>query len=120
MLKARYNIEDLLTQLREKNIFNIADVEFAVLESSGKLSVLPKSQKHPVTAEDMGIPTKYEGLCLPLIIDGRIQKENLTKADLDENWLREELRREGVTDVRQIFFASLDTQGNLYIDRRSD
>lgn len=120
MLKTRYNIEDLLIQLREKNIFNVEDVEFAILESSGKLSVLPKSQKHPLTAELLGLPTPYEGLCVPLIIDGQIQKHNLKQVKLDENWLINELQKKGIKEINEVFFASLDTQGNLYLDKKED
>jgi len=64
--KLRYNLTDLLEQLRLKNFPNIADVEYAILETSGELSIIPKSQKRPVTPEDLNIPTSYEGLTLPL------------------------------------------------------
>ncbi len=116
MKKSRYNIEDLLMQLREKNISNIADVEFAVLESSGDLTVIPKSQKRPATPEDLKIPTEYEGLCIPLIIDGRIKKENLKQAGLNEKKLQEELANRGIKRAEEVFFASIDTRGRLYTD----
>ncbi len=70
--KLRYNVSDLIGQLREKDVANIADVEYAVLETSGELSVVLKSSKRPVTPEDLGLPTKYEGLPVPLIFDGHI------------------------------------------------
>src|SRR5690554_4674471 len=63
--KLRYNVSDLIGQLREKDVTNIADVQYAVLETSGELSVMLKGNKRPVTPEDLGLPTKYEGLPVP-------------------------------------------------------
>ncbi len=118
MRKSRYNIEDLLTQLRQKNVPNVADVEFAILESSGQLSIIPQSQKRPLTPADLHIPTKYEGLCLPLIIDGEVQETSIKQAGLSREWLMEEMRKKGITKIEEVFFASLDTQGKIYVDVR--
>lgn len=120
MGKLRYNLDDLLIQLRNKNAFNIADVEFAILEPNGQLSVLLKSQKRPVTPEDLQISTKYEGVPVELIEDGEIIYQNLQQVHLDENWLMNELRKQGIYDVQEVAYASLDTDGNLYIDKRKD
>ncbi|MHB1125998.1 MAG: YetF domain-containing protein [Bacillota bacterium] len=119
MKRARYNIEDLLSQLREKNITNIDDVEFAFLENSGDLSVIPKSQKRPVTPADLGIHTQYEGFCLPLVMDGRIHEKNLKRAGMSTMDLQDKLTQQEITDISQVFFASLDTSGKLYVDRKS-
>ncbi|NLY44163.1 MAG: DUF421 domain-containing protein [Clostridiaceae bacterium] len=110
----RFNIDDLLEELRVNNCPNIADVEFAILETSGQLSVIPKSQKSPVTAEDLNIPTKYVGLPLTLISDGKVNYNNLAKAHLSRQWLKDELSKLGVKDITDVFFASLDTEGKLY------
>ncbi len=118
--KEMYTINDLLEQLRSKNIPNIADVEFAILETNGQLSVIPKSQKRPVNPEDLSIPTKYEGIPLDLIIDGEINKKNLYKARLDESWLMRELNRLSVKSPQEVFFASLDSSGNIYCQRKND
>lgn len=112
--KLRYNINDLLEQLRAKNYFNIADVEYAILETNGQLSVLSKSQKRAVQPEDLQIQTKYEGLPTTLIIDGEVNYDNLKKINLDEKWLQTELKKFGINDVKEVFFASLDTLGNLF------
>ncbi|MCX7746948.1 MAG: DUF421 domain-containing protein [Clostridia bacterium] len=113
-----YTLNDLLEQLRIKGVPNIADVEFAVLETNGQLSVIPKSQKRPVNPEDISLSTKYEGLPLDLIIDGDISLSNLKKADLTVNWLKTELAKSGVDDIRDVLFASLDSNGNLYHQKR--
>jgi len=120
LTKARYNINELLEQLRVKGYANIADVEFAILETSGNLSVIPKSQKRALTPADMGIDTGYEGLPLPLILDGRIQYDNLAEASLSPEWLTAELAKFGIADSREVFFASLDTQGNLFFQIRKE
>lgn len=112
--KLRYNVNDLLEQLRVKNYFNIADVEYAIMETNGQLSVLSKSQKRAVQPEDLQIQTKYEGLPTTLIIDGEVNYDNLKKVNLDEGWLKTELSKFGINDIKEVFFASLDTFGNLF------
>lgn len=113
-----YTLNDLLEQLRSKSIPNVADVEFAVLETNGQLSVLPKSQKRPVTPEDMKLKTQYEGLPLDFIIDGKVIQKNLEKAHLSEAWLREELSKFRIRDPREVLFASLDASGKLYYQKK--
>ena len=120
MAKLRYNLDDLLIQLRNKNTFNIADVEFAILEPNGQLSVLLKSQKRPLTPQDLQIPTKYEGVPSELIEDGKIIHANLQQVHIDEQWLLNELRKQGINDVREVEYASLDNEGNLFVDKRQD
>lgn len=118
--KIRYNLSDLLHQLRDKNIFNVADVEFAILETSGRLSVLPRSQKRPVTPEDLGISTKYEGLVHPLIADGIVQYQHLSALGLDVYWLKNELKKHGVDRFDDVLLATLDAQGNLYVSKKRE
>lgn len=113
-----YTLNDLLEQLRSKNIPNIADVEFAILETNGQLSVIPKSQKRPANPEDLKIPTKYEGLPLDVIVDGKINNANLEKSKIDKEWLLGELARQGVADVKDALFASIDSEGKLYLQKK--
>jgi uncharacterized membrane protein YcaP (DUF421 family) len=117
MQRTRTSIESLNALLREKNVFNIADVEFAIMETDGKLSVLPKSQKQPVTPSDLNIPTNYKGLTKDIIIDGNIMYENLKDANLDEQWLKDQLKSKGIKNVQEVFFAALDTSGRLYVSK---
>lgn len=114
MVRQRYNINDLLEQLRSKNAPNIADVEFAVLETSGQLSVILKSQKRPAEPGDFNLSTKYEGLPTTLIIDGHIIHENLKKIGLTVEWIRGELGNLGILSPADVLFASIDTEGKLY------
>jgi uncharacterized membrane protein YcaP (DUF421 family) len=120
MSRCRYNIDDMLLQLRTQGVFNVDDVEFAVLESNGQLSVLRKSHKQPVTREDLKIPSGYEGLSSEMIVDGEIIYQNLQQNNLDEAWLILELERQGIRSPKEIMLASLDTRGNLYVDKKVD
>lgn len=118
--RQRYNINDLMEQLRSKSFPNIADVEFAILETNGQLSVIPKSQKRPAVPEDLKLETNYEGLPVSLIIDGHIIAKNLHVMGLDEKWLQEELGKLGVNDTREVLYADLDTQGKLFYQKKVD
>ena len=120
MAKLHYNLDNLLSQLRDKNVFNIEDVEFALLEGNGGLSVLLKSQKRPVTPADLNIPTSYEGISSEIIVDGQVIYQNLKQNQLDEQWLIAELKKRGYNSPRDIVFASLSSDGQLYIDDKRD
>ncbi len=117
--KEMYTLNDLLEQLRINNTPNIADVEFAILETNGQLSVIPKSQKRPLVAEDLNIPTSYEGLPLNLIVDGTVNDENLNKINLSPIWLKQEFSKLGVENLKDVLFASLDSQGKIYWQLKS-
>jgi uncharacterized membrane protein YcaP (DUF421 family) len=119
LARLRYNINDLLEQLRLKDFPNISDVEYAILETSGKLSVIPKSQKRPVNPEDLQIDTPYEGLPVTLIVDGVLKRENLKAVKLDEKWLLNELDKFGLRSWQQVLLASLDTSGRLFIQPKN-
>lgn len=112
--RLRYNINDLLEQLRTKDVFDISDVEFAILETSGQLSVILKSQRRPVQPEDLDIEPPFEGLPLTLIIDGRLIEENLVKANKTVGWLLDRLTQSGVKRIQDVLLASLDSHGELY------
>ena len=114
-----YNMSDLLEQLRIKSIPNISDVEFAILETNGELSIIPKSQKRPLTPSDMNIPTEYEGVPFPLVIDGRLIELNLKKLNLSKEWLNSELQKFGINSYKDAFFVSLESNGNLFYQRKS-
>lgn len=117
--RLRYNINDLLEQLRLKNIPDLTDVEFAILETSGELSVILKSPKRPIIPQDLNITPDYEGLPVTLIIDGQVIQENLSKKNIDMVWLKNELIKSGIHNIKQVFFATLDSQGKLYFQVKS-
>lgn len=117
--RVNITLDELMARLRLKSIFDIADVEFAVLEPSGRLSVLPKSQKRPLTPADLGIPTTYEGLGSVLILQGQIISANLDKNRLSEGWLRGKLALMGL-EPGDVMLAMLNTKGELYVDQYDD
>jgi len=106
MKKQRYNFNDLLMQLREQSIFSLAEVDFAILESSGKLTVMKKTQQSK--KETTVLP-------LPLILDGIIQKENLQYVNISKEWLIKQLKEHGYLDYKKISYCSL-YQGVFTID----
>ena len=117
MRSARYNLDDLMAQLREKGIVGVEDVEFAVLETSGKLSVILKSQRRPVTPADLGLPTSYEGLPAILVMDGNVMNKNLQEVRLDEKWLRDRLKEHNLVPGK-VLLATLGTDGRLFINEK--
>ena len=112
--KTRINLDDLLSQLRQKGYFYLNQVEFAVLEPNGKISVLPKSQNRPVTPNDLKIETNYEGYPSVVIEDGDVRSENLSRMSLSVKWLQKELEKNNVSSPKDVLIAILDTQGRLY------
>ncbi|MDI3280320.1 MAG: DUF421 domain-containing protein [Bacillota bacterium] len=120
LTKARYTLDDLLSLLRLKGVPNPADVEVAVLETNGQLSVIRKSQARPATPADLGLSTQYVGLPTVLIEDGRILYENLAKVGLDKTWLDQQLAACNITSPRDVFLASLDTSGRLFLQTQEE
>lgn len=112
----RLTMEDLIMLLRKKGVFELNQVEVAVLERDGTISVLRKSQFEPVTPRDLGISTEYRGLPTTLILDGHIQDENLREINQDKNWLLGELRSRGITDPGRVNYMAIDTTGSIYVD----
>ncbi len=117
MRRLRYNINDLLGQLREKNIFNLSDVEYAILETSGELSVILKSSKRPLTLEDISIFPGKEELSVPLIVDGEVLDKNLQFTGYSRDWLQQKLHSCSL-QPEDILFASLESGGKLYISEK--
>lgn len=113
--KARYNIEDLLMQLRKKDVFNLSEVEFALLEIDGELSVLKKAPYNTVTPKDLNISTPYKGLTLNLIVNGRIIESNLVLAEKDRAWLKEQLHLKNVKDITDVIFAGFTSDKQLEV-----
>jgi uncharacterized membrane protein YcaP (DUF421 family) len=120
LAKLRLSMDDFLSQLRIKNIFNVADVEFALFETSGKLSVQLKSQRQPLTPADLKLPTQYTGLPTTLIEDGKVLKDALKSLNLSRAWLQYQLAKQNITDTDQVSLAQLDTTGQLYVDLQGD
>ncbi|TCK93185.1 uncharacterized membrane protein YcaP (DUF421 family) [Natranaerovirga hydrolytica] len=115
--KVKYSLENVLMFLREKGIFDIREVEYAIVEDSGNISVMKKSQFQPLTPDDMKMSIKYKGLTLPLIIDGKVCEDNLKKINLNKNWLKEELKKHQIKEFEEVFYVEINVDGKLAISR---
>ena len=118
MKKMRYNVDELLSQLREKGYTNPNDIEIAIVENDGSISIIPKAQKRPIQPDDLNLETKYESILDVLVKDGSIEETNLEKCNLSKQWLLDELKRLGHDDLESIFLAMLDKQGNLIVQTK--
>lgn len=118
--RIRIPIDQLMAELRTKGVFNMADVEFALFEPGGKISVQKKYQKQPVTPGDLNISPQYEGLPTNLIVDGVLLPETLRSLNLTKAWLHHQLKQQNIQDIAEVSLAQLDTKGNLYVDLKGD
>lgn len=120
MRRMNYSLSDLLEEMRSQGYLNIAQVDTAILETGGKLSVFPRAPYAPLTPEDIHLRTQREGVPLTLILDGRIQEGHLALCGKDVVWLMEQLQKAGVQHEEAVLLASLDTRGKLYVQLKND
>jgi uncharacterized membrane protein YcaP (DUF421 family) len=121
--KTRLDVNTLNAMLRQKNAFSIADVEYAIFETNGKLSVMKKENKKPLTKGDLNIQTQKQTiypLSTEVISDGKINQNNLNKLNLNKEWVLAQLNQKGITSVEDVFYAEIKQDGSLYIDNRND
>lgn len=112
--RLRYNINELLEQLRLKNVSDIDDVEYAILETSGQLSVILKSEYRALQPRDLQIQPDPVFLPVTLIIDGDVIEENIVKLNKSAHWLQQQLSQNGIDKTANVLFACLDSQGKFY------
>lgn len=120
MKKIRLRITDLLELLRQHDIFDIQEVHIAIIEVNGKLSVIKKSEYENPTLKDLKLTSKNKGLNTDLIHDGRILSSNLQKRNLNIAWLTEQLAKRNIKDPKEVFYATINDSGNIYIDKYVD
>ena len=118
MKRLRITINELMMKLREKDVFNLEDVQFAIMESNGQLSALIKANKKPITPDDMNLKVKSLSLINDIIIDGKIIDKNLEIAGIDQNWLQSELKRKIINNIEDIFYAGIDQNKKLIISQK--
>ncbi|HHV45819.1 MAG TPA: DUF421 domain-containing protein [Tissierellia bacterium] len=114
----RLNLDDLSMMLRTKDIFSIADVDYAILEPNGQITVLKKQAQLNVTRADINIPT-VDPVYLPseIITDGKVVKRNLEEFGLTYDWLKSQLKTMGIDNIEDVFYAEILGDGKLYVDR---
>ncbi|AWI12390.1 DUF421 domain-containing protein [Caldibacillus thermoamylovorans] len=117
--KERYTTDELLELLRKKNVFQVADVEFAVLEATGDLSVLLKKENQPLTAKDLNLTVPSIKEPQTIIMDGKILDEPLATIGRSRAWLHTELEKLGVT-LENVFLGQVNSYGELTVDLYDD
>lgn len=105
--KNRYPLAELLSNLRTSGHPDIQDIEYAILEATGEMSIIPKKEVSPVTPKDLDMEVQYNGLPLAVVIEGKIQKRNLKLINKNEEWLKQELKVKGYHQMKGIFYASV-------------
>ena len=115
--KERFTISELQERLRGKDVFNLGDVEFAILETNGEVSVITKPNKRNLTPEDMNIEADYEGLPYDLIVDGKIMYENLNKIGKDKRWLIKQIEKFKCMP-EDVLIATMDGKGNFFCQQK--
>ena len=118
MKRLRITINELMMKLREKDVFNLEDVQFAIMESNGQLSVLIKANKKPITPYDMDLKVKSFSLINDIIIDGKIIDKNLEIAGINKGWLISELKKKSINSIEEIFYAGVDQNKKLTISKK--
>ena len=117
--KEKYSISELDSLLRQKNVFNLADVEFAILEPKGDLSVLLKKENRPLSPKDLNLQVADDKVPQTIIMDGTIINDAMVLQEKDRNWLHTELDKLGVT-IENVFMAQVDSYGELTVDLYDD
>ncbi len=119
LIKERFTINELEERLRGNNINNIGDVEYAILETSGQLTVIQKPNKRNTIPEDFNIMPEYEGIQYDLVIDGVIMTENLKKIGKDYNWLQDATQKFGF-NPEQALLVTLDGKGQIFCQKKDN
>ena len=118
MRKLRYNLEDLLSELRLKDVTDISTVYTAILETNGELSVVVKAPNKTVTAGDLSLNTPQETIPLILVSDGIVRIKHLMEANKDIKWLKKELKKRNITNLKDVFIMSYDDDGEIFLQTK--
>lgn len=118
---SRLPMGDLMMLLRLQGVFSVKEVHYAVLETNGELSIFKKVSQQPATKQDVKASTtipKY--MPSQIISDGKVVKKNLRELNLTEEWVMNELKKQGIQNVNEVFYAEIETNGSLHIDKRDN
>ena len=119
LLKERFTLNELQERLRDKNIVNIGDVEYAILETSGQVTVIQKPNKRQIIPEDFGIMPDYEGITYDLVIDGKIMNKNLEEIGKNYNWLQVEVEKFGYSP-EDALIVTIDGKGRIFSQKKQN
>ncbi|MDP4133678.1 MAG: DUF421 domain-containing protein [Bacillota bacterium] len=116
--KSKLDLSEFLTQCRVKGFFNTNDIETAFLEQNGRITILPKANKRPVTPYDMNLAIQEDYPFTNVIMDGHIMSTNLKHTGNSPEWLIKELAKQGYSDIKQVFLACCDKTNTLYVFKK--
>ena len=119
MKKEKFTVNELQERLRQNNIFNIGDVEYAILETSGQVTVIQKPEKRNTIPEDFNIIPEYEGIPYDLVIDGKIMHENLKAIGRDNNWLKKQVEKFKIKP-EQALIVTFDGKGQIFCQAKEE
>lgn len=115
--KERFTVNELEERLRGSNVVNIGDVEYAILETNGQVTVIQKPEKKNVTVQDLNIKPEYEGLAYDLVLDGKVMYENLKKLKKDYDWLKKQVSKFGILP-EQALIVTMDGKGDFFCQEK--
>ncbi len=111
--KAKIDLSEFLVMCRQEGFFNLANIQTAIFEYNGRLTVLPVSTKRPANPEDLNLTPQPEYMCTEVIMDGRILDENLQRMGLDTKWLQKQIENQGFSNAKEIFLGICDRNKQL-------
>ena len=114
MQKNRFTVDELMEELRVNGYTDLNKIKFAILETNGRISVLPYALDEPATAGQLHLPVSETGLPLIIINDGRLLHHNLTTRGKSLDWLDKQLKSRGISSVKEVFLFTLDENNNIY------
>jgi uncharacterized membrane protein YcaP (DUF421 family) len=120
LFKNRLTFDDLLNGLRVKGAFNISEVELAMLETDGQISLMKKPEYQSLTPNDIGLSVEEDHAPSLVIIDGTLLEKHLNYLGYTKEWLLEEIKKQGVNRIEDVFLAQINSNGNVYVDLYND
>lgn len=118
--KQRFNLDDLMEELRLMGYIDVADIQYAIMETSGKLSIFPVYSKTPLTKSDLNLKGKDPSLPISIILDGKINHDNLKIAGYDDEWIYRKLKENKLKSENDVLVAIIDSNKKLFIQKRGE
>lgn len=113
--KAKIDINEFFMQCRLNGYFNLDDIEAAVQESNGRLSILPKASAQPVTPKNLNLAVNENEMYFNIVLDGKILEGNLKNAGFNKQWLEKQMKNNNVSDIKNVFAAICSADGDFYV-----
>lgn len=111
----KLDVNELMEECRDKGYFDLTQIEYAIMETNGKVSIMPKAEYKPITPKDMNLKVKKSGLCANVVIDGHYMEKNIKNMHKTVEWVEKELKVKGYRDINKILLATLDIEDKITI-----